>query len=748
MAESNQGGPFLEAIRGFLKHDQPQDRREALLRLSGLGAVAGLLSAALVMPWVGGVGLVARDAAAGFMSLPADLDVPSLSSTVLLTADDGTPFAEVSERERRVVDLDDISPWVGTALMAIEDDRFYEHKGLDLRGVIRAAARTAQGDTQGGSTITQQYVKNLLIETADTEEEVDGASAQNLGRKLTELRYAIDVEERLTKDEILEGYLNLSYFGAGAHGIEVAAQRYFSVPAADLDAGQAAMLAGLVRAPSFYDPLNNPDEALERRDLVLDRMVATDVLGADEAETHKKKGLGIDPSPRGGSCSESDYPFFCDYTMRWLRASDLIGDTVEKREQRITQGGLIVRTTLDTAAQDAAQDAVDKRVPHEDSTKFAAQAMVEPGSGRVRALVQNLRYGFDDEQVGTTSLNLAVDQEDGGSLGYQAGSTFKTYTLAAALEKGLGYGTSFSSPKNLSLSGMSDCEGTRMSSWSIRNAGESDDGSHNMISATKGSVNTYFAQLQKRVGLCETSEMAEKAGVHRADGGDLGVWSSFTLGDQEVSPLTVASSYATFAARGEYCEPRPVRMVTEEGTGEELKTTSECERTVKQDAADGVNHLLQQTFDGGTANGLDLGRPAAGKTGTTDGAAYAWFAGYTPNLSSAVVVGDVRGGEENPLQGVTIGGQHFEIVYGGTLPGPIWQESMRGATKHLPSDAFAGSPGAFGDPKTEPPEQRGGDDDDDDEGGSDTDAEDAEDLADGTGGGGTGEGGTGDDGGT
>ncbi|MEU3016363.1 transglycosylase domain-containing protein [Nocardiopsis sp. NPDC007018] len=734
----------MEAFRGFLKHDQPRDRREALLRLSGLGIIAGVLSAALVMPWVGGVGLVARDAAAGFMSLPGDLEVPSLSSQVLLTADDGTPFAEVAERERRVVGLDQISPWVGAALIAVEDDRFYEHQGLDLRGVLRAATRTAQGDMQGGSTLTQQYVKNLLIETADTEDEVDGASARTLTRKLSELRYAIDVEDRLTKDEILEGYLNLSYFGAGAHGIEVAAQRYFSVPAADLDPGQSATLAGLVRAPSFYDPLNNPEDARERRDLVLDRMVDTDALDAREAEAHKAKDLGIDPTPRGGSCAESDYPFFCDYTMRWLRGSELIGDTAEEREQRIVQGGLTVRTTLDTAAQDAAQEAVDARVPSEDSTKFAAQAMVEPGSGRVRGLVQNLRYGLDDEAVGTTSLNLAVDQADGGTSGYQAGSTFKTYTLAAALEKGMGYGTSFSSPRNMSVSGMSDCDGDDKAAWSVRNAGESDDGDHNMISATKGSVNTYFAQLQKRVGLCETSEMAERAGVHRADGGDLGVWNSFTLGDQEVSPLNVAASYATFAARGVYCEPRPVRSVAVDGTDEELKTASECDRRVERDAADGVNHLLQQTFDGGTANGLDLGRPAAGKTGTTDGAAYAWFAGYTPNLASAVVVGDVRGGEQNPLQNVTIGGRHYGIVYGGTLPGPIWQESMRGATAHLPEDAFARSPKSFGDPKTEPPEQRGGDDAGDGPGGGG----DEDDDGGGTGGTGGTEGGAGETDGT
>ncbi|WP_017580772.1 transglycosylase domain-containing protein [Nocardiopsis valliformis] len=705
---------FRGWFRGILEEvDRKRDARGTVLRLSGLGVVAGLLSAALVMPWAGSTGLVARDAAASFMALPGDIEVPHLSSRILLTTDDGTPFAEVAEREREVIGLDEISPWATKALMAIEDDRFYEHSGLDLRGVLRAATRTAQGDMQGGSTITQQYVKNLLIETAENEEQVEEASARTLGRKLTELRYAIDIEERLTKDEILEGYLNLSYFGAGAHGIEVAAKRYFSVSAADLDPGQAALLAGLVRGPSFYDPLNNPEDALERRNLVLDRMVATEMLSAEEADEHKVKDLGIDATPRGGSCSESDYPFYCDYVMRWLRSSDLLGETVDERDQRLVQGGFTVRTALDAAAQDAAQEAIDKRVPHEDSTKFAAQALIEPGSGRVRGLAQNLRYGFDDEQVGTTSINLSVDRADGGSTGFQAGSTFKTYTLAAALEKGMGYGTSFNSPKSMSVSGMANCEGGTMTSWNVRNAGESDEGSHNMISATKGSVNTYFAQLQKRVGLCATAKMAEKAGVHRADGEEMGVWSSFTLGDQEVSPLNVAASYATFAARGEYCEPYPVRTVTDDGSGEELEASTQCEQTVKQEAADGVNHLLQQTFNGGTANGLGLGRPAAGKTGTTDSAAYAWFAGYTPNLASAVVVGDVRGGEQNPLQGVTIGGRYYGIVYGGTLPGPIWQETMRGATAGLEAESFAGSPSSFGNPNAAPPKEKEDDSDSD-----------------------------------
>ncbi|WP_017605447.1 transglycosylase domain-containing protein [Nocardiopsis alkaliphila] len=717
VTESSRGGRFGDRARALVKSATvklegyaAKGRRESVLRLSGLGVIAGLLTAALLMPWAGTTGLVVRDVAANFMAMPANLEVPPLSSRVLLTDDEGEPFGEVAQRERENLSLDEMGPWMPEAMMAIEDDRFYEHSGLDLRGVLRAALRTAQGDMQGGSTITQQYVKNLLIETAETKEEVEEANARTLSRKLSELRYAIDIEERYTKDEILEGYLNLSYFGAGAHGVEIAAQRYFSIPAAELDPGQAALLAGLVRAPSLYDPINHPENAKERRDLVLDRMVATEVLTEEEGARYKSQDLDIDPTPRGGSCSESEYPFFCDYVMRWLAESELLGETAAEREQRITQGGITVRTTLDRNAQDSAQAAIDKRVPHEDSTKFSAQALVEPGTGRVRGLAQNLRYGFDDEQVGSTSINLSVDKADGGSSGFQAGSTFKTFTLAAALDKGLGYGTSFDSPKTMSISGMSNCDGGTMSSWNVRNAGESDEGGHNMISATKGSVNTYFAQLQKRAGLCATAQMAEKAGVRRADGGELGVWSSFTLGDQEVSPLNVANSYATFAARGERCEPRPVHSITDETTGEERTAESDCEQVVKEEVADGVNHLLQQTFKGGTANGLDIGRPAAGKTGTTDGAAYAWFAGHTPNLASAVVVGDVRGGEQNPLQGVTIGDRYYGIVYGGTLPGPIWQETMRGATADLPSEGFARSPRAFGDPDAEP---ESGDDDSD-----------------------------------
>lgn len=740
---------WLTVLRERLSRPTPErTRKDTARRLAGTSAVAGLLTAAMVLPWAGALGLAAKDSAAAFMALPSDLDVQPLSERILLTDVDGEPIAEVAESERDVVPLDEISPWVPAALMAIEDDRFYEHSGLDLRGLFRAAVRTALGDTQGGSTITQQYVKNLLIEQADDEEDVESASAQTLARKIQELRYAIEVEERFTKDEIMAGYLNLAYFGQGAHGIEIASRRYFSVPASELDPAQAATIVGLVRAPSYYDPLTNPEAARERRDVVLDRMAATGHLREQEAEEYKATDLAVDATPRGGSCYHSENPSFCDYVMRWLRGSEELADTQEERDRIIEQGGITVRTTLDGDMQAASKEAIERFVPADESTKFAAQVIVEPGSGRVRAMAQNMGYGFDDEP-GTTSINLSVDQADGGSSGFQAGSTFKPFTLAAALDSGLKYSTSFSSPKTVSVKGMRNCEGGTMASWDVRNAGESDGGSHDMVSGTKQSVNTYFAQLQKRVGLCETAEMAERLGVHRADGQEMGVWNSFTLGDQEVSPLTLASAYATFAARGTRCEPVPVASIRTEGEGaEEIEVDTDCEKeAIDSEVADGVNHLLQQTFEGGTADGLDIGRPAAGKTGTTDSAAYAWFAGYTPNLASTVVVGDIRGGEENPLQGVTIGERYYGIVYGATLPGPIWQASMREAVAGLPEEKFAPSPKAYGSPSGKSSGSGSGDGGGG-TGGGGTGGGGGTDTGGGTGGGDTGTGGGTDTGGT
>jgi membrane peptidoglycan carboxypeptidase len=401
-----------------------------------------------------------------------------------------------------------------------------------------------------------------------------------------------------------------------------------------------------------------------------------------------------------------------------IEKDERFGPDETERARWLRTAGLEIHTTLRPQVQEASQTAVDKYVPREnESRKVSAQVVIEPGTGQILGMAQGRNYGPDESKLGETSINFATDADRGGSTGFQAGSTFKAITLAAALEEGMPFSTAFNSPTKVSVSGQRSCNGGYLATWEPSNAGDTASGTtHNMVSGTKASSNTYFAQLQRRVGLCATAEMAERTGGHRADGEPLGVWSSFTLGDQEVSPLTVANAYATFASRGVYCEPRPVSSVTIGREGDEdfreIRMRSHCdEDAVPAHVADGVNHLLQQTFKGGTANGLGIGRPAAGKTGTTDNAAYAWFAGHTPNLASAVVVGDIRGGEKNPLQGVWIGGRYYGIVYGGTLPGPIWQATMSRATSDLPAESFAPSPSRYGDPSAPPPKKKEEDDD-------------------------------------
>ncbi|WP_086002623.1 penicillin-binding protein [Nocardiopsis chromatogenes] len=661
----------------------------SVVHLVRLSAVAGLLVAAMVLVTVGGGAVVARDAVRSALRMPEAFDPSAMVQQSVLLDADGREFATVHDRRREAVRLEEIAPVMRAAVLAVEDRRFYAHSGLDLRAVFRAALATLEGRTQGGSTITQQYVKNVLVEAADTPEQAERATETTLARKIRELRYALGVEAALSKDRILEGYLNISYFGNGAYGVQAAAQRYFGVDAADLSAVQAATLAGLVKGPSVYDPVEHPEQALDRRATVLSGMAEVGVLTEEEARRAADSPLGLDMTPLGGGCYESDHPYFCTYVLSWIENDPRFGADAEERARWVRRAGLRIRTTLDPGAQRAAQRAVDRHVPRgADAGKVAVQAMVEPGTGDVVAMAQNREYGFDGQDPDQTSINFAVDAGHGGGTGFQAGSVFKAYTVAAALEERMGVGTSFEAPDTLTVKGQRTCSGKRLGPWKVRNAGDSDAGRQSMVEGTKHSSNTYFAQLQKRVGLCDTVRMAERLGAKRADGAPFGQWNSFTLGDQEVAPLDVAASYATLAARGVRCEPRPVSAITPPD-GKRRAVEALCERALEPATADAVNDVLRAPLtDGGTAQGLGPGRPAAGKTGTTDGSAAAWFAGHTPDLASAVAVGDPRGGARHPLRGVSIGGRYHAVVYGATLPGPIWRDGVRGALEGTEASAF------------------------------------------------------------
>ncbi|MFV2197966.1 transglycosylase domain-containing protein [Nocardiopsis sp. LOL_012] len=684
---------------------------QRISQLVVVSSLAGLLVALLVLPALGGIGITARDVASGFLDMPSDLETPPPPQRSTIYDAEGGVIAEIFDQNRELVALDDVSPVMVDAILAIEDASFYEHGGIDLSGTLRAAVRTLGGDTEGASSITQQYVKNVLIEAATSQEELEEARETTIARKIRELRYAVALEQRMTKDEILEGYLNIAYFSDGAYGVESAAQHFFHKPASDLELHEAATIAGLVRYPYLYNPRFFPEQTEDRRNVVLDRMVASGAITraeADEAKAVETDWSDLDTAPNG--CVPSDQPFFCDYIVREIEADPQFGESETERARWLRTAGLEIHTTLDPQTQQAGQEAVDEWVPREnEARKVAAQVVIEPGTGHILGMMQSRNYGPDESRLGETSINFTTDASQGGSTGFQAGSTFKAITLAAALDEGLPFNTSFSAPGSLTVTGQRSCNGGRLQNWPVSNAGDSNAGTLNMIGGAKASSNTYFAQLQARVGLCDVMQMAETLGLQRADGTRFTenpntlANNSFTLGSEEVSPLRVSNAYATFASGGMYCEPQAITQIVDHQADATLEFAPECERRLDQSVADGVAYILSQTFNGGTTTNVPISHPAAAKTGTTDGSAAAWFAGFTRHMASAVFVGDPRGPQQYPLRNIEIGDRYFPVVYGATIPGPIWQQTMENAHEGLPVEPLPGPPAEFG--STRPPQQ-------------------------------------------
>jgi membrane peptidoglycan carboxypeptidase len=666
--------------------------------MAAVSAVMGLLVAGLAIPFAGVAGLGARSVAESIDHLPSELAAEPLAERTRLLAKDGSVLATFYDENRVNVPLDDVAPIMRKAILAIEDYRFYDHGAIDLKGTLRAFVTNQANDgvVQGGSSITQQMVKMTLVSQAETDEERAAATADTYERKLNELRYAIAFEEKYDKDWILERYLNIAYFGDGAYGIEAASRHFFSKSASKLELHEAALLAGLVKNPTGYDPTNDRERAKDRRDLVLARMAQLNVISNSEYDEARSRNLGLNVTPARNGCVSSLGSFFCDYVREYLVQDKDLGRTVEARTQLLTSGGLTIKTTLDPRFQKAANASVRDHVYSTDRA-IGGLAMVVPRSGEVRALAQSRPMGRDKKE-GQTFLNYVTPPQYGDANGFQAGSTFKVFVLAAAIRQGVSLSTQISAPQqvNLPVSSFRRCDGPIRSTevWSPQNSTGS--GTFDLYTGTQQSVNTFFAQLEQRTGLCEPVKLARGMGVTVPDEQ---IYPPFTLGVVNTDPLTMAGAYATFAGRGLYCEPRPVTEILN-SKGKVLKEyPKECKQVMPRDVADAVNDVLrgvQEPGGFGYNAGISLSQPSAGKTGTINNNMAVWFIGYTPDLATAsMIAGANSQGEWVTLNGQTVGGRYISRAAGSTNAGPMWGDAMKAIQQWLPDREFT-SP----DPRT------------------------------------------------
>jgi len=628
-----------------------------LLTLVLCGVLAGLALAAAIFPANAVLALTAKSASDAFLDLPSELKTPPPAQRSYLYASDGktliTSFYDVNRED---VPLEDVAPVMRQAIVAAEDARFFEHGGVDLRSVIRAFVANGTGGQveQGASTLTMQYVRNVLkTDPSLTPRQREEATADTAGRKLQEMRYAVALEQELSKQEILNRYLNIAYFGAGAYGIAAASERYFAKEPGKLTLAEAALLAGLVQSPDGDSPISgNKDKALERRAYVLDSMARTGKITADQAAKAKAEPLRLKPTELPSGCvasSDNTWGFFCDYVRQWWMAQPEFGATPQERERNLLQGGYSVVTSLDKGVQKAAQNNV-LDVYGYGSDRAAPMAVVQPGTGRVLAMAVNRHYSLKD----TTNQLIA----GGGAIdGYQAGSTFKLFTMLAALESGRSLDTGFDAPSRLVSQYPASGEGTCDGKWCPSNANPSwMDGYRTMWTGFGRSVNTYFVWLEQQVGADKVVEMAQRLGITFRAGSDANFaknnaagWGSFTLGVAATTPLDLANAYATVAAEGMHCQPTPVLSITDPSGRKVAAGDPKCEQVLSEDvaraAADAArcpvgDQSAYSRCDGGTAEQVSQilgGRPVAGKTGTSEDASTESFVGFTPQLAVASI---------------------------------------------------------------------------------------------------------------
>ncbi|MCP2164593.1 penicillin-binding protein [Goodfellowiella coeruleoviolacea] len=685
--------------------------RNDLLKLLGLCLLAGVLVAGLLFPAVGAFGVVSNQASDTVDSVSADLVTTDLPLVTTVTDKDGAPIAYVYDQYRVLTPPDKIAPAMKAALISVEDRRFYEHHGVDWPGTLRALVTNQVNGSvsQGASTLTQQYVKNYLVHVVARNNKVEQqrAQEQTIARKLREARIAMQLESKLSKEDILARYLNTVPFGSTIYGIAAASQAYFNTTPDQLTVPQAAMLAGMVNSPSALDPERYPEKALDRRNRVIDKMVENQRLSPEAGEAAKKEPLGLaDPvrtPPNGCVGAGPENGFFCSYVLNYLQK---VGFSAEQLET----GGYTIRTTLDRTATEQAKQAAEAQVPKSTNGIANTIAIVTPGSDRhnVVALAANRDYGLKPEEGQTT-----YDLPSGVENKFGAGSVYKIFTAASALEKGMGIENVIQTPASYT----SKVFKNNGAPYSLTNNTPNYPASMTLQQALATSPNTGFVILEERVGMDSVVDMASRLGLRetmasnvagetpnpKAEDRDRRTSQSeffkpkrgnagngtFTLGPTAVSTLELANVAATLMSGGRWCPPTPVLQITDR-QGQPVKINEPpCEQVVPKELADTLVIGLSKDDQGsGTsaaaAKKYEWKRPMMGKTGTTQDAKSAAFVGATPQFAGAVQTFN-DGTAPRPIcdsdpPKLCAKGD----IYGGKVPARTWFDAMTKIHGSLP----------------------------------------------------------------
>ena len=697
-----------------------------LVAFFGISALCGVLAAGLLVPAAAAAGTAASGSIQFFDQLPSELERGALATPSKIYANDGSLIATLYEENRQPVKLDEVSPNMVDAMLAIEDDRFYEHGGVDLQGIMSALVSNATSDsTRGASTITQQFVNNVIIDTnLQNDKEVVFSGGKTVGDKLREMKLAIAVEKELSKDEILEGYFNIVPFSGTTYGVQAAARYFFNVDAKDLNIPQSALLAGVVNGPTYYSPELSPDRALERRNLVLAAMLDKGRITQEEYDVSVASEMGLQITPVPSNCVGAEQaPYFCDYVTHLVLNDENFGATEDDRTKLLYRGGLSIKTTLNPTFQNAAQTAINETANPDSTDPEIGHSMVsvEPGTGKILVMAQNTRY-TPELAPGNSVQNFNVDVYQEGNPekylnglgGFQPGSTYKPFTVAAWLDAGKTLNTTLNGSKRTYPAGhtwnASCLPGGRyvaLEPWTPINYGDTNYKTTTVLDGLAQSYNTITLAEINQLDLCSFQKLAFAAGIHNGKSSEgeqmLSVDPPSTFGGGgDASPLSMATGFATLAAEGLRCKPIALESVTG-ADGQEFPVPQQsCEQVMRKEVAQGVNMATQRVMTNGSGLNLQVGVPIAGKTGTNDYRSQTWFMGYSTGMATASWIGNWKA-NNTTMSDKLIGGRVYPEIDGSLIAGPSWKNFIQRIAGQYEANPFTSPPPSVIGNTTPPP---------------------------------------------